>query len=345
MKKYVKHLGVALTAAVVLTGCQNKEETDSGNSNGGSGDKSSGGKGDLVLYTAGPDDLVKDMVKDYEKKSHKKVKVFQGTTGEVLGRLEAEQDNPKADVVQLASLPAAIDYKKKGLIEPYKVKNHKKLYKDWIDKKGYYYGFSGSALGMSYNTDNVKKAPKDLKDLTDKRFKDKIAIPDPSESGTALDLLSIKVNNEGQKAWDDYKALKENGMKLAGANKPALETVIKGQNDVVYGGVDYMVYKAKAKGEPVDIKYPKSGTAISPRPAFILKSSKHKDEAKDYMDYVTSKDGQKEVDDHYLIPADKSQEKNKHKAKRSEIKEYKYDWESLSDKSEKVLKQFTEMMR
>lgn len=69
-------------------------------------------------------------------------------------------------------------------------------------------------------------------------------------------------------------------MKLAGANKPALESVIKGENDVVYGGVDYMVYAAKAKGEPVDIKYPKSGTAISPRPAFILKSSKHKDLAK-----------------------------------------------------------------
>ncbi|MCE3399868.1 extracellular solute-binding protein, partial [Staphylococcus aureus] len=170
-------------------------------------------------------------------------------------------------------------------------------------------------------------------------------IPDPSESGTALDLLSIKVNNEGSKAWDEYKALKQNGMKLAGANKPALESVIKGDNDVVYGGVDYMVYAAKAKGEPVDIKYPKSGTAISPRPAFILKSSKHKELAKKYMNYVTSSKGQKQVDDHYLIPADKTAEKKKGKAKLKDIKEYKYDWNHLSDKSEKVLKKFTELMR
>lgn len=67
------------------------------------------------------------------------------------------------------------------------------------------------------------------------------------------------MNNEGSKAWDEYKALKQNGMKLAGANKPALESVIKGDNDVVYGGVDYMVYAAKAKGEPVDIKYLNQG--------------------------------------------------------------------------------------
>lgn len=341
MIKFGKWIAIVLSMVVILTACQNKSEESNEES------KSEGGKKSdkLVLYAAGPDDLVNDMVKKFEKESGEKVQVYQGTTGEILGRLEAEKDNPKADVVQLASLPAALDYKKKDLIEPYKVKNHKKLYKDWIDKDGYYYGFSGSALGMSYNTKAVKKAPKDTKDLTDKKYKDKLAIPDPSESGTALDLLSIKVNNEGDKAWDEYKALKDNGMHMAGANKPALQSVIKGENDVVYGGVDYMVYKAKAKGEPVDISYPESGTAISPRPAFILKSSEHKEAAKAYMDYVTSKKGQKEVDDHYLIPADKSQEKNKDKAKRSEIKEFKYDWNTLSDDSEKVLKKFTDMMK
>ncbi|MCJ1657271.1 ABC transporter substrate-binding protein [Staphylococcus sp. NRL 16/872] len=343
MKHVTKYLFLLLALVVVLAACQNKPENS--DSSDDKSKSSSNGKGKLVLYAAGPDNLVKDMVKEFEKESGKKVEVFQGTTGEVLGRLEAEKDNPKADVVQLASLPAALDYKKKDLIEPYKVKNHNKLYKDWIDKDGYYYGFSGSALGMSYNTKNVKNPPKDDKDLTKSQFKDKIAIPDPSESGTALDLLSIKVNNEGNKAWDDYKALKNNGMKLAGANKPALESVIKGENDVVYGGVDYMVYAAKAKGEPVDIAYPKSGTAISPRPAFILKSSSHKELAKKYMDYVTSSKGQKQVDDHYLIPADKSAEKKKGKAKRADIKEFKYDWENLSDKSEEVLKQFTELMR
>lgn len=63
------------------------------------------------------------------------------------------------------------------------------------------------------------------------------------------------------------------------------------------------------------------------------------------MNYVTSSKGQKQVDDHYLIPADKTAEKKKGKAKRKDIKEYKYDWNHLSDKSEKVLKKFTELMR
>ncbi|AMY06049.1 ABC transporter substrate-binding protein [Staphylococcus condimenti] len=344
MKRLIQFGVILMALVMVLAGCQNKPEGEDKKSSSDSS-SSSNSKDKLVLYTAGPDDLVKDMVKEYEKESGKKVEVYQGTTGEILGRLEAEKDNPKADVVQLASLPAALDYKKKGLIEPYKVKSADKLYRDWQDKDGYWYGFSGSALGISYNTDKVKEAPTDVKDLLKKDYKDALAIPNPSESGTALDLLAIKVHNQGQAAWDEYKALKDNGMKLAGANKPALETVIKGENKAVYGGVDYMVYKAKKKGEPVDISYPKSGTSISPRPAFILKSAKHKDAAKDYMNYVTSDKGQKQVDAHYLIPANKDEHKNKMTKAREDIKELKYDWPSLSSESEKVLKKFMDMMK
>lgn len=345
MKNFSKWLTLLIAFVFVLTACQNQSE-DKSNDSKDSSNKTDGKKTDkLVLYAAGPDNMVKAMVKEFEQKQGIKVEVFSGTTGEVLGRLEAEKDNPKADIVQVASLPAALDYKEKGLILPYKVKNHDKLYKDWIDEEGNYYGFSGSALGISYNTNEVKNAPKDWSDLTKPAFKNKIAIPDPSQSGTAIDLLSINVNNTKDKAWDLYKQLKDNGMKLAGANKPALETVIKGQNAAVFGGVDYMVYAAKEKGEPIDISFPKSGTAISPRPAFILKSSKNVENAKAYMEYVTSEDGQKKVQEFFLMPADKTYATNKKIVKREDIKELKYDWKNLSKQSETVLKKYMDLMR
>lgn len=357
MKKFSLLLVSVFVFILVLAGCQNssgtkeeskKETTEnsSKDSKTATNENEKGKKTDkLVLYAAGPDKMVESMVKEFEEKQGLKVEVFSGTTGEILGRLEAEKNNPKADIVQVASLPAAIDYKEKDLIMPYKVKNHDKLYKDWIDAEGYYYGFSGSALGISYNTDQVKNAPKDWSDLTKPEFKDKIAIPDPSQSGTAIDLLSINVANNKDKAWDLYKQLKENGIKMAGANKPALETVIKGQNAAVFGGVDYMVYSAKKKGEPVDIVFPESGTAISPRPAFILKSAKNVENAKAYMEYVTSEEGQKQVDSFFLMPADKTYAKNKDGIKREDVKELKYDWENLSKESETVLKKFMDMMR
>ena len=63
MKQLIKYFVLTIAAVLVLTACQNKSEDGNNKS-----DSSSGGKDKLVLYAAGPDDLVKDMVKEFEKK-------------------------------------------------------------------------------------------------------------------------------------------------------------------------------------------------------------------------------------------------------------------------------------
>ena len=50
----------------------------------------------------------------------------------------------------------------------------------------------------------------------------------------------------------------KNEVTVAGANQEALDPVVTGAKDMVIAGVDYMTYSAKAKGEPVDIVYPKA---------------------------------------------------------------------------------------
>lgn len=302
-------------------------------------------EGELTIYSAGPGGMVNAIIEAFEEETGVSVNLYQGTTGEVLGRLEAESSNPQADVVQLASLPAALDYKEEGLILPYVTENHDDLYEDWVDADGYWYGIAGSALAIVYNTDVVEEAPTDLSDLQDEAFNDRIAIPDPSQSGTALDLLAIKVNNEGDEAWEEYEALKDNGIRLAGANRPALETVITGQNDVVYGGVDYMAYDAIEDGEPIGVSFPESGTAISPRPVFILESTEQEENAKLYMDFVTSEAAQELIETFNLMPANSDIEITGDKFTRDEINEFEYDWEALTDSTEEVLTQFMELMR
>lgn len=90
---------------------------------------------------------------------------------------------------------------------------------------------------------------------------------------------------------------------MAGANQEALDPVITGAKGIVVAAVDYMTYKAKAKGEPIDIVYPTEGTVISPRPAAILKSTQHEQNAKAFIDYLLSDDAQKLVADASLLPA------------------------------------------
>lgn len=84
--------------------------------------------GKLVVYSAGPKELAEAIQKGYETKTGVKIEMFQGTTGKVLSRMEAEKANPVVDVVILASLPATQGLKKNGLTLEYKdAKNADKL--------------------------------------------------------------------------------------------------------------------------------------------------------------------------------------------------------------------------
>jgi len=59
-----------------------------------------------------------------------------------------------------------------------------------------------------------------------------------------------------------FQCCKEKWSTNGRANNEALNPVITGEKSIVLAGVDYMTYAAKAKGEPVDLVYPSSGTVI-----------------------------------------------------------------------------------
>lgn len=64
-----------------------------------------------------------------------------------------------------------------------------------------------------------------------------------------------------------------------------------------------MAYGAASNGESVKVIFPSSGTVIAPRPMMILKTSHVQNEARAFIDYVLSDEGQKLVADAWLIPA------------------------------------------
>jgi len=93
------------------------------------------------------------------------------------------------------------------------------------------------------------------------------------------------------------------GATVAGANAEALNPVLQGAKAAVFGAVDYISLAGKAKGESIDVIFPASGTVVAPRPAMILKWSKNQDEAKQFIDYMLSDEGQKLVAATYLMPS------------------------------------------
>ena len=255
----------------------------------------------LTVYTAGPGSLAKSLASGFEQQTGVKVTVFQATTGKVMARLEAEQANPQADVLISASWDTAEDLHQRGWLLPFASANADQVPANL--KSADYIAQGVSALGIVWNSKSGTPEPKEWRDLTQPAFKDKVTTPYPALSGASLDLLIGLQNSMGDQAWQLFDDLKKNGMVVSGPNAQAVTPVMQGAKAAVFGAVDYVSYGNIQQGESLKVIFPASGTVIAPRPMMILKTSQHADDAKAFIDYVLSPEGQARVADAWLMPA------------------------------------------
>jgi iron(III) transport system substrate-binding protein len=255
----------------------------------------------LTVYSAGPGPLIESLASDFKAATGITVNVFQADTGKVMARLQAEASNPHADIVISASWDSAQDLDKRGWLLPYQSPNAKQVAAKY--KTADYVAQGLSALAIVWNTKSGTPRPTEWMDLTLPPFKDKVNMPDPASSGAALDLLSGLQSRQNDRAWQLFSALQKNGMAISGPNAQAMNPVLQGAKAAVFGAVDYVALDAKAKGESIEVIFPKSGTVIAPRPMMILKSTKTPDDARKFIDFVLSTQGQTRVAEAYLVPA------------------------------------------
>lgn len=255
----------------------------------------------LTFYTAGPGGLADALADAFQAETGITVNVFQGTTGQVMARLEAEEANPQADVVVSASWGSAEDMFERGLLLEY-TSAHAEMIPDFL-KHSHYAAQGVSALAMVWNTQSDVPRPSEWADLTDEVYRDLITMPDPSQSGAAFDLVAGLEASMGEQAWDLLAALAGNDMIVPGPNAAALNPVLQGAKAVVFGAVDYISYGQAASGETIEVITPASGTVIAPRPMMILQSTQNPDAAKAFVDFVLSDAGQALVAETFLMPA------------------------------------------
>lgn len=283
--------------------------------------------GIVTVYMPSPAGLANKLAADFEAKTGIEVRTFQGTTGEILARLETEQANPVADVVILASWSDGLSMKESGQLESYVPANADKMVPGWIDDDSCLFGYSASAVGVIYNTLIYPELDADWAELADSQYRNDIAIPDPELSGACKDFVAGFVNAYG---WDTFEALGANGMVVPGANKAALEAVTTGEVGVLLAGVDYNAYSSIAKGEPLAIYYPASGTVVNPRPAMIMKTAPEMDNAKLFVDYLLSDDAQRMVTEAYLLPGRMDIEYS-NRSTLDEIPQIECDWDAMME--------------
>ena len=297
--------------------------------------------GKVTVYMPSPAGLADKLAEGFKTATGIEVEVFQGTTGEILARLEAESANPIADVVILASWSDGLSLKADDKLASYTPANADKAVEGWIDEDSMLFGYSASAVGVIYNTLVYPELTADWAELADAAYADQLAIPDPEKSGACKDFVAGFVNAYG---WDAFEGMASNGMTVPGANKAALEAVSTGEVGILVAGVDYNAYSSMAKGEPLSIYYPASGTVVNPRPAMILKTAPNMENAQAFVDYLYSDEAQAMVAAAYLLPG-RSDVTCENRTNLADIPQIACDWSAMMSVSTEAAAKINELCK
>ncbi len=289
-KKWLVALLVVVFSMVLLAGC-------------GGGDKKAGGlKGEVMIYTSIYPDIIDKMAKPSMKKAFPDldIKWFQGGTEKVVTKIAGEIQAKKisADLLMVADPSYYLKLKEDKLLLNYVSKNSKDIIAGQ-DKDGAWTAVRLNNLVIAYNSSKFKpeEVPQSWQDLTDPRFKGKIAMPNPLLSGTAYVFAGALADKYG---WEYFDKLNANGIRVEEGNSAIQNKLLTGEYVAAVILEENILKLAAEKKEPLKVVYPKDGVVIIPSPIGIFNTSKNPEAAKAAVDWWLSKEGQEAVVKGYM---------------------------------------------
>ena len=256
--------------------------------------------------------------------------------------------NPIADVLWgggADSLAAFKDY-----FAPYVCANDDVIAEEYKDPDDKWIGESPLPMVLFYNKDLIEKdgmdIPETWEDLTKPEWKGKIAYCLPSKSGSAYTQLCTMILGHGGKedGWDFIKKLYDNlDGKIVDSSGKCHKMVADGE---FYVGLTLEKAAVQYKDDPtVGFVYPKDGTSAVPDGVALVKGCPNEENAKLFIDFVTSKECQTEQSENWgRRPVRSDMDVAEGLAKLSDLVLVDYDFDWAANEKESIIEHFNDIM-
>lgn len=247
----------------------------------------------LRMYVSyGQPDLVAD---EFQKATGIRVDFLPMSSGEVITRLRAEKANPQSDVWFGGGSDAFIIGKEEGLLHSYISPNANVVSDQFKDPEGYWTAISLVTVGLIINNDRLasRQLPmsKSWADLTDPVYAGEITISDPSTSGTAYTTVSGLLQVFDPEGWEFLDKLYANIRFLEKSGSAPCEKTIQGEYAVgICPNPQY--YNVYNPGADVSVVFNSDGVLAWPAPVAIVNGAKNLENAKKFIDWTLSPQGQ-----------------------------------------------------
>ena len=264
-------------------------------------------EGELTWYTAHSDDVTAQALgRGFEANFPGiKVSVVRTTAQVAFQRVsqEIKAGAMQVDVLSSTDIGHYVYLKDKKLLEQFVPENASKVldvYKNY-DPDGYYFVTSGGLIGMVYNTAKLKEAdaPKNWTELTDPKWKDKIALGHPGFSGYVGTWTVMMRKLYG---WKFFEDLAKNNPQVGRSINDTVTMLNAGERVVAGTGPIANAAENVKKGNPLAMIYPADGTVLILAPSGIMKGVRHPNAARLFMEYLMSVDASKIWVEHFGEP-------------------------------------------
>lgn len=249
----------------------------------------------LRMYVAygGPDIIAKK----FEESTGISIEYLTMSSGEVLARLRAEKNNPQTDVWFGGGSDAFIRAKKESLIEAYQSPNRSKVNPMFRDREGYWTGVSIVVVGFLVNQDRLNrkglKQPETWTDLANPSYRNEVMASNPNTSGTAYTTVSGVLQVMGtEKGWKYLDRMYSNIPFLEKSGSAPGKKALAGEFTIGVAPDPHNLPLRNPGSSLVSI-FPEDGVLAWPSPVALIKGAKHPKNAKIFIDWSLSPEGQK----------------------------------------------------
>lgn len=267
---------------------------------------------DLVMYDAL--DFAGSVAKAFTAKTGLTVDVVEpGSTGETLGKIAAEGDNPQFDVVWLDGSAVMERMLQDHVLQPvpqaaFAAAKFNALGQSLIPTDHAFLPTGASTTAIEVNTKKVAKAdwPASWADLA--RFKGSVAAKDPNLSGPAYQWLAGLFQTNGTAAGKALLQAVLSDKALSGLSSGGKVSKAVLTGDAKIGiNQDSAIIAKRVAGEPVVAIYPKEGSVALPEGLGVSAKTKHLEAVEKFIAFIASAEGQKaqqdgDDTDYYYIP-------------------------------------------
>lgn len=268
----------AVFAALIFSGCSKKQQA-------------------LQIYSIIHEEETTALTNLFTKKTGIPVLFLRASTGELVNRVIAEKDNPKADILFGGATNYHIQADEAGALEPYLSPNAAVVPEYALAKDSTWTGFCVLSLGIGINKGRFEQKfpgieiPKTWDDLLNPAFKGEIVLTNPVASSTAYLFVQNQLQRLGwEKGWDYlFKLVPLVGQFPDSGSAPAK---LLGTGEYAIG-VSYLHSIAKYQSDGFDLVPVAPPQTVGDVDCIsIMKNTKNLESAKKFVDFMLSKEAQ-----------------------------------------------------